>query len=44
MENFNLSEEIQKWNYYEKVRINSKNTFRKKKGTTDNEEEEDFRI
>ena len=41
---FKSSEEIQKWNYYGKIGVNSKNTFRKKKGTTDNEEEEDFRI
>ena len=29
---FKSSEEIQKWNYYGKIGVNSKNTFRKKKG------------
>ncbi|GBB89184.1 hypothetical protein RclHR1_15880005 [Rhizophagus clarus] len=41
---FKSSEEIQKWNYYGKIGVNSKNTFRKKKGATDNEEEEEFRV
>ncbi|PKK58672.1 DNA/RNA polymerase [Rhizophagus irregularis] len=41
---FKSSEEIQKWNYYGKIVVNSKNTFQKKKGATDNEEEEEFRI
>ena len=41
---FKSSEEIQKQNYYEKLEVNSKNTFRKKKGVTDKEEEEDHMI
>ncbi len=41
---FKSFEEIQKWDYYEKVKVNSKNTFQKKKGVTDNEKKEDFRI
>ncbi|RIA86472.1 hypothetical protein C1645_829240 [Glomus cerebriforme] len=41
---FKSSEEIQKWNYYGKIGVNSKNTFQKKKGVTDNEEEEEFRV
>ncbi|GET03854.1 DNA polymerase family B-domain-containing protein [Rhizophagus clarus] len=41
---FKSSEEIQKWNYYGKIGVNSKNTFQKKKGVTDNEKEEEFRV
>lgn len=42
---FKSSEEIQKWNYYGKVGVKSKNTFQGKKGATiDVDEEEDHRI
>ncbi|GES94266.1 DNA polymerase family B-domain-containing protein [Rhizophagus clarus] len=41
---FKSSEEIQKWDYYGKLGVNSKNNFRKKKGATDGEEEEEFRV
>ncbi|GES83053.1 DNA polymerase family B-domain-containing protein [Rhizophagus clarus] len=41
---FKSSEKIQKWDYYGKLEVNSKNNFRKKKGATDGEEEEEFRV
>ncbi len=42
--NFKSSEEIQKWNYYGKIGVKSKNSFQIKKGAIDNNEEENDRI
>ena len=41
---FKSSKEIQKWNYYGKIGVKSKNSFQIKKGDTDNNEEEIDRI
>ncbi|RIB01987.1 hypothetical protein C2G38_2229118 [Gigaspora rosea] len=40
---FKSSKEIQKWNYYGKIGVKSKNSFQIKKGATDNNEEENDR-
>ena len=41
---FKSSKEIQKWNYYGKIGVKSKNSFQIKKGAIDNNEEENDRI
>ncbi|CAG8837343.1 11542_t:CDS:1, partial [Racocetra persica] len=41
---FKSKKEIQKWNYYGKIGVKSKNSFQNKKGATDNNEEENNRV